>query len=61
MQEMVRRRGRALILICFSATDNLIDTLNQAVQYANDVIVSILFVKVNVKSPIFEHPLFVFP
>ena len=61
MQEMNRRSSRTIIFIFFSATDNVIDTLNEAVQYANDVIVRILFVKVYDKSLIFELPLFCSP
>ena len=45
MQEMNRRSSRTIIFIFFSATDNVIDTLNEAVQYANDVIVRILLSK----------------
>ena len=45
MQEMNRPSSRAIIFIFFSATDNVIDTLNEAVQYANDVIVRILLSK----------------
>lgn len=61
LQEMNRRSSRTIIFIFFSATDNVIDTLNEAVQYANDVIVRILFVKVYDKSLIFELPLFCSP
>ena len=45
MQEMNRRSSRTIIFIFFSATDNVIDTLNEAAQYANDVIVRILLSK----------------